>query len=91
MLVTAALTWCSGAQASNVLPLAFGMTPQQAANALQSSLVYLRGRPGAEIFVTQRDAGVPGFYPTDERIWLQFRRGTLTGWKMHWRVRKGWL
>ncbi|MGZ3411797.1 MAG: hypothetical protein ACXWKC_01830 [Xanthobacteraceae bacterium] len=79
------------AQTSNVYPLAFGMTPQQVAEALRSSLVYVRGRPGSEVFVAQYDAGVPGFYPVDERIWLQFRRGHLTGWKSHWRVRKGWL
>ena len=67
------------------------MTPDQAAAALQSSLVYVRGRPGSEVFVTVRDAGVPGFYPVDTRIFLQFRRGGLTGWKKDWRVRKGWL
>jgi hypothetical protein len=90
-LVAATLSSGSGAQASNVLPLAFGMTPQDAANALRVSLVYVRGRPGSEVFVTQYDAGVPGFYPTDERIYLQFRRGGLTGWKKDWRVRKDTL
>ena len=91
LLVTAAFACETGAEASNVSPLAFGMTPQEAAAALQSQLVYVRGRPGSEVFVTLRDAGVPGFYPTDERIYLQFRRGLLTGWKKDWRVRKGWL
>jgi len=79
------------AQTSNVYPLAFGMTPQQVADALRSSLVYVRGRPGSEVFVAQYDTGVPAFYPVDKRVWLQFRRGHLTGWKSHWRMRKGWL
>ena len=91
VLVAAAVATDARAQYSNVAPLAFGMTANDVANALQSSLVYVRGRPGAEVFVAQYDAGVPGFYPTDERIFLQFRRGRLTGWKKDWRVRKGWL
>jgi hypothetical protein len=90
-VVAAAAVTSGGAGASNISPLAFGMTPEQAAAALQSQLVYVRGRPGSEVFVTVRDAGVPGFYPVDTRIFLQFRRGHLTGWKKDWRVRKGWL
>ncbi len=75
-----------GGQFSNVAPLAFGMTPDQAAGALGAPLVYVRGRPGAETFVAERDAGVPGLYPVGERIFLQFRRGGLTGWKKDWAV-----
>ena len=91
VLAAAALVPAGAARASNVSPLAFGMTPEQAAAALQSQLVYVRGWPGSEVFVTVRDAGVPGFYPVDARLFLQFRRGHLTGWKKDWRVRKGWL
>jgi len=78
------------ARADNIYPLAFGMTPQQVADALGSTLVYIRGRPGSEIFVTIRDAGIPTLlYPNDERYFLQFRRGRLTGWKQDWRLRYG--
>jgi hypothetical protein len=79
------------AHASNIWPLAFGMTPQDVADALGSPLVYVRGRPGSEIFVTARDAGIPSFYRGSERIYLQFRRGRLTGWKKDWRMRYGRL
>ena len=38
-----------------------------------------------EVFVVTRPARVPGFYRVDRRIYLQFRRGCLTGWKNDWR------
>jgi len=81
----------NNARANNIWPLAFGMTPQDVADALGSPLVYVRGRPGSEIFVTARDAGIPSFYRGSERIYLQFRRGRLTGWKNDWRMRYGQL
>jgi hypothetical protein len=77
---------------SNIEPLAFGMTPAEASEVLGTQLVYVSGRPGSEIFLAERDAGVPGFYPVNFRIFLQFRRGGLTGWKKDWRVtRPYWL
>jgi hypothetical protein len=79
------------AQSTNISPLAFGMTPQDAASALGSQLVYVRGKPGSEVFVTLRDAGIPSFYRGEELIFLQFRRGRLTGWKKDWRMRYGQL
>jgi hypothetical protein len=74
-----------GANPPNVAPLAFGMTPQDAANALGTELTYDHGRPGSEVFSAMYSAGVPGFYRVDTRIFLQFRRGCLTGWKKDWR------
>jgi hypothetical protein len=73
---------------SNTAPLAFGMTPEQASIALGVPLIYHSGRPGSEIYVTGGSAGVPGFYPVDSAIALQFRNGHLTGWKKDWRVRR---
>jgi len=81
------LAWC-GAPASNTAPLAFGMSPDQASAALGLPLVYHSGRRGSEIFVASGHAGIPGFYPTDAGIALQFRRGRLTGWKKDWRLRR---
>jgi hypothetical protein len=72
---------------TNTMPLTFGMTPQDAATALGASLVYVAGTPGNEVFRAEHEVGNPGLYPTDERLYLQFRRGTLTGWKGFWRVR----
>jgi hypothetical protein len=94
-----ALGWLvAGAQASNILPrsnivpLTFGMTPDEASAALGAPLVYVTGKHGAEVFVAQRNAGVPGLYPVGERLFLQFRRGGLAGWKTDWAVtRPFWL
>ena len=61
------------------------MTAQDAANALGAPLTYDHGRRGNEVFVVTRPARVPGFYRVDRRIYLQFRRGCLTGWKNDWR------
>jgi hypothetical protein len=87
----AATAPCDRAKASNIWPLAFGMTVQDAADALGSPLAYVSGRAGSEIFVTVRDAGIPSSYRGSERIYLQFRRGRLTGWKGDWRMRYGQL
>jgi hypothetical protein len=79
------------ARAPNTLPLAFGMTPDEASGALGAPLTLIavqrRGRheTGATYFA-DRDARVPG-YPTGEHVFLQFRRNRLTGWKMDWAVR----
>ena len=87
------LAWCGAprpntAPRSNTLPLAFGMTPDQASAALGLPLVYHSGRRGSEIFVAAGPAGIPGFYPTDFGIALQFRRGQLTGWKKDWQLQR---
>jgi hypothetical protein len=74
----------------NVVPLAFGMTPEEAAIALGVPLVYHSGRPGAEIYLAYGSAGVPGFYPVDSALALQFRNRRLTGWKKDWQLRRPW-
>jgi len=38
--------------------------------------------------VATGDAGIPGFYPSDYGVALQFRNNRLTGWKKDWRLRK---
>jgi hypothetical protein len=75
---------------SNTAPLAFGMTPDQASSALGVPLVYHSGPQGSEILLAYGSAGVPGFYPVDSALALQFRKGHLTGWKKDWRVRRPW-
>jgi hypothetical protein len=72
----------------NTLPLAFGMTPEEASLALGAQLVYYADHRGSEIYVAYGSAGVPGFYPTDTAIALQFRNGHLTGWKKDWKLRR---
>ena len=69
---------------SNNTPLAFGMDAQQAASALGTPLHYVRGRPGEEIFLTFRNIGGSELFYKKDRLFLQFRKGRLTGWKGDW-------
>ncbi len=79
-----------GAARPNTVPLIFGMTPQEAAQALGAPLVYYSGRPGSEVYLAARSAGVPGFYPVEYDLALQFRGGHLTGWKNNWHLHRIW-
>jgi hypothetical protein len=75
---------------SNALPLAFGMTPQEVAIALDAPLAQVSVHKGAEIYYAERQAATPSFFPVDRRLWLQFRRGHLTGWRNDWDKRPWW-
>jgi hypothetical protein len=81
--------WC-GATGTNTAPLTFGMTPTEAAAALGMPLTYHSGHRGSKIYIATGLEGVPGYYPVDTAIALQFRRNRLTGWKYDWRVRRPW-
>jgi hypothetical protein len=72
------------AQWSNNTPLAFGMNVEEASTALGTTLVYVRGRPGDEMFLALPN--VKGSALSDRRdgLYLQFRRGKLDGWKGDW-------
>jgi hypothetical protein len=69
---------------SNNTPLAFGMSVDNAATALGSPLGYVSGRPGNEIYVAVRTNGGSGLFPRADKLFLQFRKGRLTGWKGDW-------
>ncbi len=69
---------------SNATPLVFGMPADAAAQALGVPLTYLKGRPGDEIYLAIRDIGGSGLFPRKDRLFLQFRKGRLTGWKGDW-------
>jgi hypothetical protein len=73
--------------------LRFGMTPEEAASALGGNLVLVKSGRDSEIYAMQRPAAIPGVYPpwVNERIYLQFRKGALTGWKNEWDARKYWF
>jgi hypothetical protein len=78
-------TWPSfTATLSNNTPLAFGMDAEQAARALGTPLTYVKGRRGEEIYLTFRDIGGSGLFPHKDRLYLQFRKGRLAGWKGDW-------
>jgi hypothetical protein len=69
---------------SNNTPLAIGMSADDAAAALGSPLGYISGRPGDEILVAVRTNGGSGFFPRKDRLYLQFRKSRLAGWKGDW-------
>jgi hypothetical protein len=69
---------------SNSTPLAFGMDPEETARALGTPLNYVSGRPGDEIYLAFRNVGGNVFSFRNDRLYLQFRRGRLTGWKGDW-------
>lgn len=72
-------------------PFVFGMTPEEVARVVDAPLIYLSGPRGSERYLVERLASVPGFYPVDTRIVLQFRRGHLTGWRRDWQMRPYWF
>jgi hypothetical protein len=69
---------------SNITPLVFGMSPDEATAALGTPLVYVDSPPGSEIYLTTRDVGGSGFTFRHDPLYLQFRDGRLTGWKADW-------
>jgi hypothetical protein len=69
---------------SNNTPLFFGMGTGEAATALGVPLSYVSGRPGDEIFLAFRNIGGSGLFPKKDRLYLQFRKGRLAGWKGDW-------
>ncbi|MFB9264732.1 hypothetical protein ACFFWD_16405 [Bradyrhizobium erythrophlei] len=69
---------------SNTTPLVFGMGIDEAQRALGTPLTYVSGRPGNEVFLTFRDIGGSGLFPHHDRLYLQFRKGRLAGWKGDW-------
>jgi hypothetical protein len=70
---------------SDALPLAFGMTPEVAAAALESPLARVAGRRDSDVYYAERTALTIGFIVHErQRLWLQFRHRRLSGWKYDW-------
>jgi hypothetical protein len=69
---------------NNLWPLEFAMSAAEAELALGAPLNYVQGRPGDEMFWVIRTHGGSGFFPRADRLFLQFRRGRLTGLKGDW-------
>ena len=72
---------------SNTTPLVFGMTADDAAAALGVPLTYISGKPGNELLAAERPSVVN--FATDAKLFLQFRKGRLTGWKGDWE--RNWM
>jgi len=69
---------------SNATPLVFGMDAEDASRALGQPLSYISGRAGNEIYLAIRNIGGSGLLNHRHRLFLQFRKGRLTGWKGDW-------
>ncbi|MGE5156642.1 MAG: hypothetical protein ACM3OF_00710 [Gemmatimonas sp.] len=71
-------------QTPNGVPLHFGMRPEEASQALGVPLNYVRGRPGNELLLAIPDVKGSALSIRSDGLYLQFRRGRLTGWKGDW-------
>ena len=68
----------------NNAPLAFGMSIEEASQALHRRLTYVNGSPGNEVFLATRKDGGSGLVDHSDKLYLQFRDGKLAGWKGDW-------
>jgi len=75
-------------------PLSFGMSIDEASVALGVPLSYVRGRPGDELLLALPNVKGSALTIRSDGLYLQFRRGKLTGWKGDWGTAKpvwvGW-
>jgi hypothetical protein len=69
---------------SNNTPLAFGMSAEQAAQALGVSLSYVRGRLGDELYLALPNVKGSALSSRSDGLYLQFRKGRLEAWKGDW-------
>ena len=69
---------------SNSVPLSFGMDAGEVSQALGQPLSYISGRAGDEIYLAIRNVRGSGLLAHRDRLFLQFRKGRLTGWKADW-------
>ena len=66
------------------LPLSFGMTPDQASQSLGVPLAYVRGSVGNELLIAVPNVKGAALSSRSDGLYLQFRKGKLTGWKGDW-------
>jgi len=65
-------------------PLAFGMSIDEASTALGVPLSYVRGTPGNELLLALPNVKGSALTIRSDGLYLQFRRGRLSGWKGDW-------
>jgi hypothetical protein len=68
----------------NNTPLAFGMDAEAASQVLGTTLIYVRGRPGDEMYLALPNVKGSALSDRKDGLYLQFRRGRLAGWKGDW-------
>ncbi len=69
---------------TNGVPLSFGMTPDEASQVLGVPLNYVRGSRGNELLAALPNVKGAALSARSDALYLQFRRGRLTGWKGDW-------
>jgi CTP:molybdopterin cytidylyltransferase MocA len=65
-------------------PLAFGMSVEQVSQALGVPLSYVRGRSGNELLLALPNVKGSALSSRSDGLYLQFRKGRLSGWKGDW-------
>jgi hypothetical protein len=65
-------------------PLMFGMSEDEASAALGVPLSYVRGSRGNELLLALPNVKGSALTIRSDGLYLQFRRGRLTGWKGDW-------
>ena len=83
LLLTLAIPGAVRAQQPS-MPLAFGMNADQVSQALGVPLFYVRGRPGNELLLALPNVKGATLASRSDGLYLQFRRGRLSGWKGDW-------
>jgi hypothetical protein len=87
LALTAALVMPAEAQQVLTPPnlaLSFGMAPDDVARVLGVELRYVRGRPGDELLLALPDVKGATLASRSDGLYLQFRKGRLSGWKGDW-------
>lgn len=65
-------------------PLAFGMSPDEVSSVLGVPLSYVRGSRGNELLLALPNVKGSALTIRSDGLYLQFRRGRLSGWKGDW-------
>jgi hypothetical protein len=97
-LVVASLLFASAPGTAQLVPggppIVFGMSIDETSAALGVPLGYVRGRPGNELLLALPNVKGSALTIRSDGLYLQFRRGRLSGWKGDWGTSKpavvGW-
>ena len=68
----------------NGVPLSFGMSADEVSQVLGVPLAYVRGSRGNELLLALPNVKGSALSARSDGLYLQFRRGRLTGWKGDW-------
>jgi len=88
-MMFAGVAWASDRQSwlgapSSGASLMFGMSADEVSQALGVPLYYVRGGPGNELLLATSNVKGSALSSRSDGLYLQFRKGKLTGWKGDW-------